>query len=182
MPKPYIEDDAKEPVSHLVEHRLPWLALGLVGGIITSIVVSKYEAILSADVRLAFFIPIIVYMSGAVGLQTETIFVRHLKQSGKGFAGYFVKETLLGLTLGGIFGLVTGLFAFYWLGSAAIALTVGLSMLVNMSIAPVLSTVIPEILYKEHSDPALGAGPLATIIQDLVSLLVYLAAASLIIF
>lgn len=180
--KALLTDDAKEPVGHLLEHRLPWLALGLIGGIITSIIVSKYERILAADLRLAFFIPIIVYMSGAVGSQTETIFVRRLKQTGKGFWPYLLKETFLGLGLGLFFGLATGLFATYWLASASIGLTVGLAMLINMSIAPVLATIIPEILYKEHSDPALGAGPLATIIEDLISLLIYFFIAGLIIF
>ena len=181
--KNYVEEDeVREPVGHMLEHRLPWLVLGLIGGIITSVVVSKYEQILSADVRLAFFIPIIVYMSAAVGSQTETIFVRHLKQTGKGFFRYLVKETALGLCLGIIFGLITGIFAALWLESSEIGLTVGIAMLINISIAPILATVVPELLYKEHSDPALGAGPLATIIQDLISLLIYLFVASLIIF
>ena len=180
--KTKLEDDIHEPVGHLIEHRLPWLVFGLLGGIITSIVVSKYERILEADLRLAFFIPLIVYMSSAVGMQTETIFVRHLKQTGKGFVPYFLKETFLGLSLGLMFGLVTGLFAAYWLGSSAIGFTVGLAMFINMSIAPVLATIIPELLYKEHTDPALGAGPLATIIMDLISLLIYFLIASLIMF
>ncbi len=187
MQKPEIknyteEDEVHEPVGHLLEHRLPWLVLGLFGGIITSIIVSKYEKILSADLRLAFFIPVIVYMSDAVGTQTETIFVRHLKKTGASFSKYLAKETAIGLCLGMIFGSAIGLFAAYWLGSAAVGLTVGLSMLINVSIAPILATLVPELLYKEHSDPALGAGPLATIIQDLISLLIYFFVASLIIF
>ncbi|OGE75537.1 MAG: hypothetical protein A3C85_03585 [Candidatus Doudnabacteria bacterium RIFCSPHIGHO2_02_FULL_48_21] len=179
---PYEEDDLKEPVGHLVEHRLPWLILGLLGGLVTSVIVSEFEQILAADVRLAFFIPIIVYMSDAVGTQTETIFVRHLKQTGKGFWRYLAKETLLGLSVGLIFGIIIGSFAAYWLSSAAIGLTVGLAMFINVALAPILATCVPELLYKEHTDPALGAGPLATIIQDLISLLIYFFVASLIIF
>lgn len=177
-----LEDDTKEPVGHMLEHRLPWLALGLLGGIVTSIIVSKYEDILSHDIRLAFFVPIIVYLSDAVGTQTETIYVRHLKKTGAGFLKYLVKETALGLSLGAIFGLATGSFAAYWLKSSEVGLTVGLAMLVNITLAPVLATIIPTVLYKEHSDPALGAGPLATIIQDLISLLIYFFIATLIIF
>lgn len=179
---PSITDDSTEPVGHLLRHRLPWLSLGLIGGIFVSIVVSKYERILQADVRLAFFIPLIVYLSDAVGTQTETIFVRHLKKTGKGFLKYLAKETFLGLSLGLTFGVVTGLFAYYWLGSPAVGLTVGLAMFANLSLAPALATIIPELLYKEHTDPALGAGPLATIIQDMISLLIYFVIASLIIF
>lgn len=176
------EDDSKEPIGHLLEHRLPWLILGLLGGIATSIFVSKYEKVLSGDIRLAFFIPIIVYMSDAVGTQTETIYVRHLKKTGAGFGKYLLKESALGLSLGAIFGLIIGGFASIWLKSSSIGLTVGLAMLINVTLAPVLATIIPTLLYKEHSDPALGSGPLATIIQDLISLLVYFFIASLIIF
>ncbi|MBI4050762.1 MAG: magnesium transporter [Candidatus Doudnabacteria bacterium] len=180
--KEFLEDDTKEPVKHLVEHRLPWLILGLLGGIFTSIIVSKYETILSADIRLAFFIPIIVYMSDAVGTQTETIYIRHLRKSGANFLRYILKETALGLSLGAIFGFVIGLFASYWLGSFEIGLTVGLTMFINVTLAPVLATLIPTLLYKEHSDPALGSGPLATIIQDLISLLIYFVVAAVIVF
>ena len=180
--KPGLEDDIKEPIIPLVEHRLPWLVLGLLGGIITSIVVSKYESILAADVRLVFFIPVIVYMSSAVGTQTETIYVRHLKKSKAYFTKYFWKEISLGISLGTIFGLTTGLVTYTWLGSYPIALTVGLAMLINIALAPALATLIPALLYKEHVDPALGAGPLGTIIQDLISLVIYFLVASLIIF
>lgn len=177
-----LEDDVKEPVGHLIEHRLPWLVLGLLGGIITSVVISKYERILASDLRLAFFIPVIVYMSSAVGMQTETIYVRHLRKAGTALSKYLPKEIALGLGLGLIFGFVTGFFAGYWLKSYEIGLTVGVTMLINIALAPALATFVPALLYREHTDPALGAGPLATIIQDLISLLVYFLIASLIIF
>jgi len=85
------EDVIKERVDHLIEHRIPWLLFGLLGGLLATIVVSKYEAILSADVRLAFFIPIIVYLSDAVGTQTETIYVRALSEKKINFVKYIFK-------------------------------------------------------------------------------------------
>ena len=180
--KPSLTDDINEPLGYLVEHRLPWLTFGLIGGIITSVIVSNFKDILAADVRLAFFIPFIVYMSSAVGMQTETIYVRHLRRAGTSLGKYLPKEIGLGLCLGIIFGLVSGLFAWYWLKSLEIGLTVGISMLINVALAPALATFIPALLYREHTDPALGAGPLATILQDLISLLIYLLVAWLIIF
>lgn len=180
--KELLVDEVKEPVGHLLEHRLPWLIFGLLGGVLTTVIVSKYETILSSDLRLAFFIPIIVYMSDAVGTQTETIYIRTLAKKKARFLLYLLKETALGLCLGIIFGLAVGVFASYWLKSAAVGFTVGLAMLINVTIAPFLATVIPALLYKEHSDPALGAGPLATVIQDLISLLIYFLIASLIYF
>jgi len=153
-PKEQLEDDAKEPVGHLLEHRLPWLTLGLLGGMATAVIISKYESVLSGDIRLAFFLPIIVYMSDAVGTQTETIYVRHLAKKGAGISGYLAKEILLGLGLGLIFGVALAIFAYLWLHSIKIAWTVGLAMFINVLIAPVLALAIPTISAPVRSRPS----------------------------
>lgn len=176
------EDDGKESAEHLIEHRVPWLFIGLLGGLLATVIVSQYEEILSSDVRLAFFIPIILYLTDAIGTQTETIYVRTLARRNVRFLSYILKESVVGLGLGVIFGTLLGIFAAYWLQSLWIGLTIGLTMLINLSLAPVLAVAIPSILYKRRADPALGSGPVATIIQDLISLLVYFFIASVIIF
>ena len=177
------EDVLQERVGHLIEHRIPWLILGLFGGLLTTVIVAKYEAILSADVRLAFFIPIIVYLSDAVGTQTETIYVRALSNKSKiNFVTYIFKESLVGLGLGVISGILLGVFAAYWLNSSAIGLSLGLTMLINLTLAPIFAVLIPRMLYRRHTDPALGSGPVATILQDLMSLVVYFLIVSVILF
>jgi len=180
--KIFLEDDIKEPVGHLIEHRLPWLTLGLLGGMGIAMLVSGFEESLSRDVRLVFFIPIIVYMSDAIGTQTETIYIRHLKKTGAGFWKYIVKETILGFSFGVIFGTLLGFFAYFWLKDFKVALAAGIAMLINVTIAPILATVVPNLLYRRHTDPALGSGPLATVIQDGLSLFIYFSIATLIIF
>lgn len=175
------EDTVKEPVEHLIGDRFPWLFLGLVGGIAATFIISKYEILLAADIRLAFFIPIIVYLSDAVGTQTETIYIRILGKKKVQFGHYILKETLVGFGLGIVFGLLLGIFASLWLQSAKLGLVIGLTLLINQTFAPVLAVIIPNLLRRSHSDPALGAGPVATIIQDLVSILVYFVIATLII-
>ena len=181
--KEYAEEDViRERVDRLIEHRIPWLIIGLLGGLLTTVIVSKYEVVLSADVRLAFFIPIIVYLSDAVGTQTETIYVRELSERKVNFLKYILKESVVGLGLGIISGILLGIFATFWLKSSAIGLTIGLTMFINLTLAPVLAVFVPSILYKRHADPALGSGPAATIIQDLISLFVYFFVASIIIF
>src|SRR3989344_4219260 len=93
--KEYTEEDvAKERIDHLIEHGVPWLLFGLLGGLLATVIVSKYEAILSADIRLAFFIPIIVYLSDAIGTQTETIYVRELSERKINFLKYILKESV----------------------------------------------------------------------------------------
>ena len=177
------ENDATESVDHLIEHRVPWLFMGLLGGLVTVFIISRYEAILALDVRLAFFIPVIVYLSDAVGTQTETIYIRALAYKKKiNFLKYIIKESAVGLGLGVIFGIILGIFSMYWLKSLPIGLTVGIAVLINLSIAPLLTLSISNMLHKRHTDPALGVGPAATIIQDLISILIYFAIASIIIF
>lgn len=177
------ENVLKERVDHLIEHRVPWLFFGLLGGLVTTMAVSNYESMLSADVRLSFFIPVIVYLSDAIGTQTETIYVRALSTNKKlVFAKYILKETFVGLGLGIISGTMIGGFAAYWLDSIKIGATLGLTMIINLTIAPILAVLVPTILYRRHADPALGSGPVATIIQDLLSLIVYFMIADIIIF
>lgn len=181
--KEYTEEDVTQGrIDHLIEHRIPWILLGLLGGVFATIMMSKYEEILSADVRLAFFIPIIVYLSDAVGTQTETIYVRELSERKINFVKYIFKESIIGASLGIISGVLLGVFTTYWLKSSAIGLTIGLTMLINLTLAPVLAVSVPSILYRKHADPALGSGPVATIIQDLLSLFVYFLVASAILF
>lgn len=163
----------KDPIEHLLGDRLPWLFVGLIGGLLTTLIVSKYEAILAADVRLAFFIPIMVYLSDAVGTQSETIYIRLISKKRTHFARYMMKETMVGIGLGLISGAALAIIIMFWLNSFEIALTVGLAMFINMAFAPALAITIPNLLYRRHNDPALGAGPVATIIQDLLALLVF---------
>ncbi len=177
----HFEDDTREKIPHIITQRLPWLVVGLMGGMLTTVIISNFEQILSRNIALAFSLPVIVYMSDAIGTQTETVYVRSLSKRIDHFGIYLLKEMLTGICFGLIFGTLIGLFAKIWLGSTEVAITVGFAMFVNAMIAPVLALIVPEIMFKRHADPALGAGPFTTIIQDFISLLIYLMVATLII-
>lgn len=174
-------DDDKENVGLLIKDRIPWLLIGLLGGVGASFLISRFEEIISQNIALTFFLPLIVYMSSAVGTQTETIFVRDLTRGRAKFGVYLFKEIFVGIILGALFGAIIAAIAYFWIDSE-IALTVGLSMAVNISIAPIVALVVPELLFKEHTDPALGAGPFTTIVSDLISISIYLLVASIILF
>lgn len=175
---PPLEDDSKEEVTLLVEHRLPWLVVGLVGGVFLTILTSRFEQVLADNIKLAYFIPVIVYMAGAVGTQTETIYTRNVGRGRVRFSVYLVKEFFLGIVLGMIFGVAIGTMAYFWLSSMITAVTVGLAMFASVAIAPLVGLFVPMVLQKEHTDPALGGGPWTTVIQDFVSLLIYFVVAS----
>src|SRR3989338_9054764 len=95
-----LEDDQKERISLLIEHRVPWLFVGLIGGIAAAIFASQFEEVFARNLSLAYFIPVIVYMADAVGHQTEEVYIRNMGKEKIHFAKYLVKEILLGLALG----------------------------------------------------------------------------------
>lgn len=178
--EPMLEDDSKEKVLLLVEHRLPWLLVGLIGGIITALIASQFEDVLSNNINLTFFIPVIVYMASAVGSQTETIYIRNLGKKSISFWKYLFKETMLGIVLGIFFGLILATVSYMWLQSLDTSITVGLAVLTSVITAPIVALCVSGLLHKEGKDPAVGAGPFMTIIQDMVTLMLYFAIASLI--
>ncbi len=175
-------DDNTEGVSLLIRMRLPWLLLGLAGAALVSFLVSRFESALASDIHLAFFLPAIVYMSDAVGTQTESIYVRNVAREEINYSAYVMKEFLLGVTIGALFGFISGGVAYLWLGDGRVAITVGVAMLVAITIAPLVSLALSSLLQREKADPALGAGPITTVIQNLLSIFIYFTIASLILF
>jgi magnesium transporter len=175
-------DDATEKVGLLIKLRLPWLILGLVFGTAITFMISRFERVLAEQVSLAFFIPVIVYMSDAFGTQTETIYVRNLTLKQAKFSVYLIKELLLGLVVGSLSGLLLGVFAYIWIESASVAITVGLALFASITTAAVTALIVPTLLHKVAKiDPAVGAGPFTTVLQDMISLLLYFGIASAII-
>lgn len=178
--KVIVADSVKERFGQVVKVRVPWLLLGLLGGLITTKFISNFENILASNIALAFFLPIVVYMADAIGTQTEEVFVRRLAFGPVHFLKYLLRELIVGLFLGVILGILIGGVATVWMGDFKLGLVVGVAMFINVMLAPLMAMLIPEFLFKEHVDPAVGAGPFTTVIQDGVSVLVYLAVASII--
>lgn len=176
-------NDETESTGFLLRLRLPVLILGLLGGIATSVFVSRFEEVLAKNVAIAFFVPLMVYISDAVATQTETIYIRNLKKrssSKKLFWEYFWKELVLGMSIGVIFGTITAISTYFWLQNFKISATIGIAMALSMTCAPIVALVTADVMYKIHEDPAVGAGPFATLIGDVVTLFIYFAVASLI--
>jgi magnesium transporter len=145
-----------------------------------TIMISRFESIIADNISLAFFLPVIVYMSDAVGTQTETIFVRDLADRRANFYKYLWREILVGLCIGMALGVLLYVVAGVWLGQSDVAAVVGWSMFINVAIAPVTALFVSQMLFKRRVDPALGAGPFSTVVQDMVSLIVYFVVASLV--
>jgi magnesium transporter len=166
-------DDDKESVLTLLRLRIPSLIIGLILGIVLSFITSRFEEVLAKNISIAYFIPFVVYIADAVGTQTQNIYTRDLKSGKARFKKYLLKESILGFVLGSIFGLIIFPIVFFWFNSFDLALAVGLSTFGAIASAPLIALFITEILELENLDPAVGAGPIATVVQDAASILIY---------
>jgi magnesium transporter len=166
----------EEPLARRLWHRLPWLLIGLLGSALSAWLVGGFEEELSADVRLAFFVPGIVYMADAVGTQTETLVIRGLSV-GASLRKAFRLETVTGLAMGLLLGAVTFPTVWLVLGSVDLAAVVAISLLAACTVATVVAMALPWAMQRAGRDPAFGSGPLATVLQDLLSLVIYFGVA-----
>lgn len=165
---------AEEAVSRRLWHRLPWLLLGVMGAMVSVLIMGAFDAELEANVIVAFFVPAIVYMADAVGTQTETVLIRALA-AGITTRAIVRRELITGLTMGTVVGAAFFVFVALGWGDARVASAVALALLASCSIATVVAMTLPAAFQRFGKDPAFGSGPLATVIQDLLSILVYFA-------
>ena len=165
---------SEEGVRQRLWHRLPWLLVGLAGAMVAAAIVGAFEEQLRDEVLLAFFIPGIVYMADAVGTQTEAVVIRGLAV-GVPARHVFGRELASGLVIGVV--VAAAFFPLAWAiwGDGAVALAVGLALLASCATATVVAMGLPYLLHALGRDPAFGAGPLATVIQDLLSIAIYFA-------
>jgi magnesium transporter len=165
---------AEEPVTRRLWHRLPWLLLGVLGAMGSAIIVGAFDAQLEANVIVAFFVPAIVYMADAVGTQTETVLIRALA-AGVTTRAIVKRELITGLVMGVVIGGVFFAFVALGWGDVDVATAVALALVASCSIATLVAMVLPSVFQRLGRDPAFGSGPLATVIQDVLSILVYFA-------
>lgn len=171
---------SEEPLARRLWHRLPWLLIGLLGSAVAAWVVGGFEEQISNDIRLAFFVPGVVYMADAVGTQTETLLIRGLSV-GVPIRRVLRLELLTGLSVGVLLGAATFPAVWLVLGSVDLAAAVSIALLAACGVATGVAMSLPWLMARTGRDPAFGSGPLATVVQDLLSLLIYFAVAAMLV-
>lgn len=167
----------QEAVMRRLWHRLPWLLAGLAGALFAADIVGLFQKTLEANVLLAFFIPGIVYLADAVGTQTEALVIRGLSV-GVEIRQIVQREILTGLFVGlALAALFFPMGLWRW-GDRDVALAVSITLLGACSTATFVAMALPWIFHRLGKDPAFGSGPLATVIQDLLSILIYFSVAT----
>jgi magnesium transporter len=158
--------------------RLPWLIVGLAGSAAATGLMSAFEAELAKSIAIAFFVPAVVYIADAVGTQSEAVAVRGLSLTRGNLWPLLAGE----IATGALIGLAIAVLAFPAVGLAFadwnLAGAVAMSVWVASSIATAIGFGLPWLFDRFSIDPALGSGPIATVIQDVLSILVYLLIAS----
>ncbi|HEX6361950.1 MAG TPA: magnesium transporter [Albitalea sp.] len=163
----------EDPPLRSVRHRLPWLLVGLAGSAVATATMAGFEATFSRQIAVAFFVPGIVYLADAIGTQSEAIAVRGLSLTRSGIAHLLGAELRTGMLIGASLGVLSFLPVLAAFGDAKLAAAVATAIFAAGTVAAGLGLVLPWLIARSGRDPAFGSGPLATVIQDVLSLLVY---------
>jgi len=171
------QEIAEESALKISRARLPWLLLGLFGGLISAMVINHFHGSLEKMLALSFFIPVIMAMGGSTGTQAATVVIRGLAtgdisivHTGK----RLLTELWVALINGILCGIVLGIVVAFWLSDPQLGLGVGVSLITVIIFSGSFGAFVPFLLRKFNIDPALAAGPFITTSNDILGLLIYL--------
>jgi magnesium transporter len=171
-----ISDDVEsnDSIIEITKARLPWLLIGLIGGLIGAKVIGIFD--IEKNYEMAFFIPLIAAMGGNVGVQSAAIVVQGLAGGSVSIVSIWnrlIKELGVAMVNGLICSLII-LIATYTLGyDMAMSITVSISLFAVIIFAALFGTFVPLTLEKYNIDPALATGPFITTVNDVLGLFIY---------
>lgn len=156
------------------KHRISWVVVGLLGGMLMAGFIDNFTHVLSENIVLAAFIPLVVYIGGAVGAQTEALVIRDLAaKDNLNLQSYGIRHlgvaSLMAITCGVLSGGIVWMLYFSTLLSTA----VGFAIAAAIIMATLIGVAIPYLLSKLKQDPADGSGPIGTVLIDITSVVVY---------
>ena len=157
--------------------RLPWLLIGMIGGLANSVILGGFEGNLASNPKMALFIPLIGGTGGNVGIQSSAIVVQGLANNSLKQDNIFpqiLKEGVVSLINASIISLVVFVYNFFMLGDKGITASVSLSLFAVVMFASVFGTLVPMTLDRLKVDPALATGPFITITNDIIGMMIYM--------
>ncbi|WP_179344762.1 magnesium transporter [Winogradskyella ursingii] len=177
------EVEADDSIWQLTRARLPWLVLGLFGGLGSVFIMKGYEEIMETVPSLFFYTPLIAAMAGNVGVQSSAIIVQGLANDNvKGsLLGRLLKEVGLALINGAVLALLVILFGFLIGQNSTESIAIAVSMLSVIIVAALVGTFVPIILDKRGIDPAIATGPFITTSNDILGIYLFFVLSGLII-
>jgi len=169
------ENSLKISIFKALKYRSLWLLIGLFGAIIIASYINLFENLLEKYVIVAVFIPTIVYISDALGTQLQTILIRDLAILGNKLPikKYFFKQLSISFFIALIIAAIMFSVIFLFWRKSYIGFIISLAVFISLMFASFLEFFIPLIMSKFGLDPALGSGPISTIISDITSIVIY---------
>ena len=175
--------DADDSIIAQTKARIPWLLLGILGGILASMILGSFEDQLAAVTALALFIPIIGGTGGNVGVQASAIVVQGLANGSldiKEFGKQMWKEIVIGLLNATVMTAVIFIYNVIAMpGDWSVTLSVAVSLFTVVMFSSIFGTLVPLTLEKMHINPALATGPFIQISNDIIGLIIYVYVAKL---
>ena len=167
--------DSEDGIFALTRARLPWLFLGLIGGVGAAAIMFNFDTIINDYPLILLFTPLIAAMAGNVGVQSSAIIVQGLANDEiKGsINNRLLKEMLLSALNGVVLALFLFLFMLLWQDNFQTALAVSISLVVVVIVAGIIGTFIPLFLHRKKIDPAIATGPFITTSNDIFGILIY---------
>ena len=174
--------EADDSILQLTRARLPWLFLGLIGGIGAAGIMGSFDNLLKSHTILFYFTPLIAAMAGNVGVQSSAIIVQGLANDDvKGsINNRLFKEMLLAALNGFLLAIFLLIFVWIWKNEFLTALAISLSLVIVIIVAGIIGTFIPLFLDKRGIDPAIATGPFITTSNDIFGILIYFWVAKMI--
>ena len=176
--------EADDSILELTKARLPWLILGLFGGLGSVFILESFESIMATkELRaLFFYTPLIAAMAGNVGVQSSAIVVQGLAndQIKGSLVSRLIKEISLTLLNGIILSLIIIIFGLLINQSLEMSITISVSMILVIIVAALIGTSVPIILEKFGIDPAIATGPFITTGNDVIGILLFFYIAKII--
>ena len=173
------EDDSILAIS---KARLPWLLIGLIGGVLGAWAIGFFEGSLQQNAALAFFIPLVMATGGNVGIQSSTLVVQSLANKSafeESFLRRIGKMFLVAIFTGVILAIISFGIVYLWKGNSELGSVVAISLVCVVMLSSFMGTSTPIVLDKLGINPALASGPFITTTNDILGIIVYLAIANL---
>jgi magnesium transporter len=161
--------------------RLPWLIVGLAGGLLTARIMSLFEVSLATKISITFFLPVMTAMAGNAAIQSSAIVIRGLATGEIGVWGLqrrLMKELRVSLITGLVCGIILAGTTILWRDDFRLGVLLGLSMLGVILVATTIGALIPLLLKRMRVDPAIAMGPFVTTLNDVIGVGLYLLLAA----
>lgn len=171
------QEIAEESPLKISRARLPWLIVGLLGGILAAAVISQFESSLERILALSFFFPVVMAMGGNTGTQAATVAVRGLATGDISLVNIEKRlwvEMKVALVNGVICGILLGLIVGFWLSDYWLGAVVATALILIILNSGFIGAAVPLVLKRLNIDPAIATGPFVTTSNDILSLLIYL--------